>query len=56
MDKFIAKIDAAFDTIVGSKIVEVINALLGYVAGALKNVLGEDEAGDIVNAIYKFGD
>lgn len=56
MDKFIAKIDAAFDTIVGSKIVEVINALLGYIAGALKGVLKEEEAGDIVESIYKFGD
>lgn len=56
MDKIIAKIDATFDTVVGSKIVAVINALLGYVAGALKDVLGEEEAGKIVESIYKFGD
>ena len=56
MDKIIAKIDEIYASITGAKILEALNALLAYVGTALKDVLGEDEAGDIVLGIYKFGD
>lgn len=56
MDKIIAKIDEIYASITGAKVLEALNALLKYVGDALKGVLGEDEAGDIVLGIWGFGD
>lgn len=54
MDKFIAKIDAIFATITGSKVLEAINALIGY----LGKVVGtyDKEAGDILTKVYGWGE
>ena len=55
MDKIIAKIDEAFEKLTSMKILDAINALIKYLGEALSD-FGEEEAGDILNKIYKFGD
>ncbi len=52
MDKFLAKIDAAFDTLVHSKVMAALNALLLY----LGQVLPDKEAAKWVDGIAKWGE
>ena len=56
MDKFLAKIDEYTEKLTSMKVLDLLNKLLAYIGDALTNVLGEEEAGKIVTALYKFGD
>ena len=55
MDKIFAKINEFAEAWKTLAIWEPLNELLKTLAGALK-ILGEDEASEIVDQIYKYGD